>query len=129
LPPDVVPGNAPQKVTGAVTCPFKGATGFTQPGDSAAYSMDVRTAGAYRISIKGTGLDHCAPLTVEIGGRKLPPAKTTAESIEFGEVELSNDLMDLRVTAGVPPEGAKPATVQEIAVAPTTPIPAASADR
>lgn len=127
--PDIVPGNTARKVAGTVTCPDKGATGFTQAGDSATYAIDVRTAGTYGIFIKGTGLDQCAPLFVEIGGRKLSSGKTTAGSIEFGEVELSKDLMDLRVTAGAPPEGVKPATVKEIAVAPAKPIPAASADR
>lgn len=121
IPPDTIAGNAAQKVAGTVTCPFQGATGFAHAGDSVTYAMDVRTTGAYRISIKGTGLDHCAPLIVEIGGRKLSPKKTTGEGIEFGEIELGKGSTNLRVTAvtaATSGADAQPATVQEIAVIP-----------
>lgn len=116
LPPDVIPGNAAQEVTGTVTCPFQGATGFMQPGDTATYAMDVRTAGTYRIAIKGRDLDVCGPIEIKLAGARLHPAAIHAQHLDFGTVELKSGESLLTVSAS--DAGTQKGVILEIAVSP-----------
>lgn len=120
VPRDDIAGNAAQKVSGTVTCPFQGATGFTKAGDSVTYAMDVCTAGDYRISITGKELKECGNLIVQIGDQQLLPKNSRAGHLEFGEIKLPKGVMDLKVTAktSTSTAAAKPATIKNIAVTP-----------
>jgi hypothetical protein len=112
--PDIVPGNTARKVAGTVTCPFKGAKGFTQPGDSVEYAIEVMTAGTYAVSVEGTGLDQCAPLTVKVGGKRLSPGKISPTKVDFGSLELGIGRSEIVVAAAAPPANASPAVLHQI---------------
>lgn len=116
LPPNIVPCNTAQRVRGTVTCPFQGLLGFTTPEDSAAFALDVRTADRYEVTMTGDKLSQCAPLTLDIGGRKLTPRKVTDKEIAFGTVDLPVGAMDLVVAAAG--EGAESGYIKEIAILP-----------
>jgi len=116
LPPDIVPCNTAQKVTGTVRCPFEGLRGFTKAGDSAVFSIDVRTAGNYEVTMKGEKLKSCATLTLEIGGKKLSPQNVTGNKIKFGTIRLPAEKMDLKISAKT--KGSSPALIKEIAILP-----------
>ena len=73
---------------GIVRCPFEGLRGFTKAGDSATFSIDVRTAGKYEVAMKGEKLKSCATLTLEIGNKKLSPQNVTGNKIKFGTISL-----------------------------------------
>jgi arylsulfatase A-like enzyme len=122
LPPNTFNAGAAQRVTGTVTC-RGGATGFSQPGDSATYAVDIRTAGTYRITIKGNGLDQCAPLMIQLDGHTLKTAGSAGNEIDFGTVRLNKGVMDLSVLSDPSSVEAKSATLQEIAVIPVDPEP------
>lgn len=116
LPPDVVPCNTAQKVTGTVRCPFEGLKGFSKAGDSATFALDVRTAGTYEVAMTGDKLDQCGPLALEIGGTKLVPKKVSEKEINFGTVDLPVGTMDLDVAAKA--DGAAPGFIKEISILP-----------
>ncbi|WDE97688.1 sulfatase-like hydrolase/transferase [Lentisphaera profundi] len=99
LPPEVVPCNAAQSVSGTVTCPFSGLKGFSKKGDSASYSIDVRTAGIYEVSMKGDKLDKCGALSIQVAGTSFRPKKITSKKIIFGSVRLPKNVMDMLIIA------------------------------
>ncbi len=100
LPPDVIPGNAPQKVTGTVRAPFNGAVGFTEQHDSATYAVDVRAEARYEVTVTGEYLDECAPLLLKIGDTTLEPEEVGSREIRYGTVRLQEDVIDLGIIAG-----------------------------
>jgi hypothetical protein len=116
LPPNVLPCDTAQTVSGTVTCPFKGAEGFTTPEDAATYALDVRTAGRYDVTMTGQRLDQCAPLRILVNGVELEPQAVTQNEIAFGVVDLPEERLELEVRAVG--EGAERAQLKEIALLP-----------
>lgn len=99
LPPNVVPCNTAQRVSGTVICPFEGLRGYTRAGDSAVFSIDVRTADDYEINIIGDDLDTCSPLVINVNGLTLNCKKTSKNKVEFGTVKLPVAIMEISIEA------------------------------
>ena len=116
LPPGVVPGNTAQKVAGKVTCPFEGAKGFVNAGDSATYAIEVASPGKYAITLEGAGIDACAPLSLRIAGKEAGAKGSEATKAGFGVFELKSGKHDLTILAGVPETTAAPAVLSEIKI-------------
>jgi len=114
LPPNIVPCNTAQSTKGTVCCPFEGLRGFAKAQDSATFSVDVRTAGHYKVIMTGEKLNQCAPLTVEIGEEKLEPETVAENEIKFGILTLPVKVLDLKITAMT--NGSEPAFIKEIAI-------------
>jgi arylsulfatase A-like enzyme len=116
LPPNVVPCNAAQKVSGTVTCPFSGLKGFSEALDSATYSIDVRKSGHYELMLSGEHLDKCGVLEISVNGKTLRAQKTSAKELKFGLIELPLGVQDLVVQATS--KGKMAAVLKEIAITP-----------
>ncbi len=116
LPPDVVPCNAAQKVGGGVSCPFEGLRGFDKKGDWASFTLDVRTAGKYEVTMSGENLDKCSELTITVGGKELVSGEVTGKTIKFGTVGLSVEVMSLEILAKS--DGQSAALIKEISILP-----------
>jgi len=116
LPPDIVPCNTAQKVGGTVRCPFEGLRGFSEVGDSATFSIDVRTKGKYKVTMSGEKLDLCATLKIIINNQQLDPEEVSAKKIEFGTTKLGVKVMDLEIVAK--DNGTEPGFIKEIAILP-----------
>jgi hypothetical protein len=116
LPPNVVPCNTAQKVSGSVKCPFEGLRGFKIKNDTAVFDIDVRSAGRYRIGMTGGELAECGPLVLRIAGRELTAKNITDSSIEFGEINLRAKTMPLEIVATA--NGQSDAFIKEISITP-----------
>lgn len=68
---------------------YGGAKGFQQPGDRADYLIEVQKPLTVSIVASGKGLNHCAPIHLEIDGHVLQPIEQTADTIRYGVVKLS----------------------------------------
>ncbi len=110
-----------QRVQGQVRGLFEGVRGFTATGDSAEYAIDVRDAGKYKILVAGSGgLERCAGLTLTVGGTRLDGRKKSADSLEFGPVELAGGPGKLTLSLeGVSPDDKKPVLITHIGFFPT----------
>lgn len=116
LPPNIVPCNTAQKVSGTVRCPFEGLRGFSKAGDSATFSLDVRTKGHYEVTMTGDKLDQCSPLALKIGKIELFPKEIKQKEIKFGFITIQKKEMPLVVNAL--DDGIEPAYIKEIALIP-----------
>lgn len=115
-----IAGNMPQKVFGSVKS-LPRCTGFTEEGDAAVFAIDVRTAGRYRVSLKGKNVHACAPLTIEVAGKTLRPQEITTGEIMFGSTELSLGVTNLTVLAGAPESSVTSAVIGTITLEPEEP--------
>ena len=114
LPPDTVGANAPLAVSGSVRAPFGGVNGFTKPGDSATFGIEVVTPGIYQVVLTGQNLDACAPLTLQIGTQTIAPQRKTFRSLDFGEIALSAGKHEITLSAGAPEGAVKAAAFKEL---------------
>jgi len=116
LPPNIVPCNTAQRVSGTVTCPFQGVRGFTGEGDAAVFAIDVRTPGRYAVTLKGQDMTGCGPLALGIGGKMLTAGSTTDTEADFGTVDLTTGRQELKVSTTA--AGESEALLKEIALLP-----------
>jgi hypothetical protein len=112
LPPNVVPCNTAQRVSGTVSCPFQGLEGFGKKDDGAVFALDVRTADRYKVTMIGEKLDKCGTLLISIDGKTLEPQNITDKRIEYGQVLIEKGIKELKINASS--DGKEPSLIKEV---------------
>ncbi|MCC7495466.1 MAG: sulfatase-like hydrolase/transferase [Fimbriimonadaceae bacterium] len=104
---NLLPAAMAQQLSGRVRVVGQTAVGFAAAGDSASYALDCRDPGRYQVMLRGTALDQCAPLTVQVGQAVQQPVSSAATAISCGVVTVPRGPLTLTVRAG----GTAPAAV------------------
>lgn len=113
-----------QRVSGTVRGSFEGVRGFAAEGDRVEYAIEVRDAGKFKVLVNGADANIGANLSLTIGKAHLAGHQKSANTMEFGPVDLPvGPASVVLAVEGKPAADAKQVLLQNIVFYPMPPHP------